>query len=73
MRLPDDRGPLEHLYSLHIPNCDKHGRYNLKQVSVGQPGLGRPFLSPGALLCLVCCICLYSPWELRAELGCSGL
>jgi hypothetical protein len=35
MRLPDDRGPLEHLYSLHIPNCDKHGLYNLKQVSVG--------------------------------------
>uniref|UniRef100_A0A8D1GRM2 Insulin like growth factor binding protein 2 n=1 Tax=Sus scrofa TaxID=9823 RepID=A0A8D1GRM2_PIG len=33
MRLPDERGPLEHLYSLHIPNCDKHGLYNLKQVS----------------------------------------
>lgn len=33
MRLPDERGPLEHLYSLHIPNCDKHGFYNLKQVS----------------------------------------
>ncbi|XP_065527619.1 insulin-like growth factor-binding protein 2 isoform X2 [Lathamus discolor] len=31
MRLPDERGPLEHLYSLHIPNCDKHGLYNLKQ------------------------------------------
>ena len=34
MRLPDERGPLEHLYSLHIPNCDKHGLYNLKQVSM---------------------------------------
>lgn len=33
MRLPDERGPLEHLYSLHIPNCDKHGLYNLKQAS----------------------------------------
>lgn len=44
MRLPDDRGPLEHLYSLHIPNCDKHGLYNLKQVSAGQPGLRRPLL-----------------------------
>lgn len=32
MRLPDERGPLEHLYSLHIPNCDKSGLYNLKQV-----------------------------------------
>lgn len=35
MRLPDERGPLEHLYSLHIPNCDKHGLYNLKQVREG--------------------------------------
>lgn len=35
MRLPDERGPLEHLYSLHIPNCDKHGLYNLKQVRGG--------------------------------------
>lgn len=42
MRLPDERGPLEHLYSLHIPNCDKHGLYNLKQVSEGVPGLGVP-------------------------------
>lgn len=40
MRLPDERGPLEHLYSLHIPNCDKHGLYNLKQVSEGVPSLG---------------------------------
>lgn len=41
MRLPDERGPLEHLYSLHIPNCDKHGLYNLKQAS-------RESWSPGA-------------------------
>lgn len=41
MRLPDERGPLEHLYSLHIPNCDKHGLYNLKQAS-------RKNWSPGA-------------------------
>ncbi|KAH0621268.1 hypothetical protein JD844_022373 [Phrynosoma platyrhinos] len=34
MRLPDERGPLEHLYSLNIPNCDKQGLYNLKQASV---------------------------------------
>ncbi|XP_058052022.1 insulin-like growth factor-binding protein 2 isoform X2 [Ahaetulla prasina] len=32
MRLPDERGPLEHLYSLNIPNCDKQGLYNLKQI-----------------------------------------
>ncbi|KAJ6665603.1 hypothetical protein lerEdw1_003446 [Lerista edwardsae] len=32
MRLPDERGPLEHLYSLNIPNCDKQGLYNLKQA-----------------------------------------
>lgn len=44
MRLPDDRGPLEHLYSLHIPNCDKHGLYNLKQVSAGA-SLGREALA----------------------------
>ena len=46
MRLPDERGPLEHLYSLHIPNCDKHGLYNLKQVS-------EYLLGPGPLVCLV--------------------
>ncbi|KAK2108512.1 hypothetical protein P7K49_013677 [Saguinus oedipus] len=34
MRVPDERGPLEHLYSLHIPNCDRNGLYNLKQVSM---------------------------------------
>ncbi|XP_004576900.2 insulin-like growth factor-binding protein 2 [Ochotona princeps] len=38
MRLPDDRGPLEHLYSLHIPNCDKNGLYNLKQCKMSLNG-----------------------------------
>ena len=56
MRLPDDRGPLEHLYSLHIPNCDKHGLYNLKQVSEGA-SLGRE--GPRSAL-LSCCACLLS-------------
>lgn len=54
MRLPDDRGPLEHLYSLHIPNCDKHGLYNLKQVSEGA-SLGRE--GPRSAL-RSCCACL---------------
>uniref|UniRef100_G1NU18 Insulin-like growth factor-binding protein 2 n=1 Tax=Myotis lucifugus TaxID=59463 RepID=G1NU18_MYOLU len=38
MRLPDERGPLEHLYSLHIPNCDKNGLYNLKQCKMAVNG-----------------------------------
>ncbi|XP_050772691.1 insulin-like growth factor-binding protein 2 [Gopherus flavomarginatus] len=38
MRLPDERGPLEHLYSLHIPNCDKQGFYNLKQCKMSLNG-----------------------------------
>ncbi|XP_067426150.1 LOW QUALITY PROTEIN: insulin-like growth factor-binding protein 2 [Emydura macquarii macquarii] len=38
MRLPDERGPLEHLYSLHIPNCDKQGFYNLKQCKMSVNG-----------------------------------
>lgn len=46
MRLPDERGPLEHLYSLHIPNCDKNGLYNLKQVGAGRPGLCVPCSCP---------------------------
>lgn len=33
MPFRDNRGPLEDLYALHIPNCDKRGQYNLKQVS----------------------------------------
>ncbi|XP_008581933.1 PREDICTED: insulin-like growth factor-binding protein 2 [Galeopterus variegatus] len=38
MRLPDERGPLEHLYALLIPNCDKHGLYNLKQCKMSVNG-----------------------------------
>ncbi|XP_053117418.1 insulin-like growth factor-binding protein 2 isoform X3 [Hemicordylus capensis] len=38
MRLPDERGPLEHLYSLNIPNCDKQGLYNLKQCKMSVNG-----------------------------------
>lgn len=34
MPFRDNRGPLEDLYALHIPNCDKRGQYNLKQVAV---------------------------------------
>ncbi|MEQ2212989.1 hypothetical protein XENOCAPTIV_007847 [Xenoophorus captivus] len=32
MPFRDNRGPLEDLYALHIPNCDKRGQYNPKQV-----------------------------------------
>ncbi|XP_069792167.1 insulin-like growth factor-binding protein 2 isoform X2 [Narcine bancroftii] len=35
LHLPDERGPLEHLYALYIPNCDRHGLYNLKQPHNG--------------------------------------
>ncbi|KAF7241842.1 Insulin-like growth factor-binding protein 2 [Varanus komodoensis] len=38
MRLPDERGPLEHLYALNIPNCDKQGLYNLKQCKMSVNG-----------------------------------
>nr|XP_016853564.1 PREDICTED: insulin-like growth factor-binding protein 2 [Anolis carolinensis] len=38
MRLPDERGPLEHLYSLNIPNCDKQGFYNIKQCKMSVNG-----------------------------------
>uniref|UniRef100_A0A8C5WIP8 Insulin-like growth factor-binding protein 2 n=1 Tax=Leptobrachium leishanense TaxID=445787 RepID=A0A8C5WIP8_9ANUR len=38
MHLPDERGPLEHLYSLHIPNCDKNGFFNLKQCKMSLNG-----------------------------------
>ncbi|XP_075385059.1 insulin-like growth factor-binding protein 2 [Tenrec ecaudatus] len=38
LRLLDERGPLEHLYSLHIPNCNKHGLYNLKQCKMSVNG-----------------------------------
>lgn len=35
MPFRDNRGPLEDLYALHIPNCDIRGQYNLKQVTAG--------------------------------------
>ncbi|XP_062047437.1 insulin-like growth factor-binding protein 2 [Lepus europaeus] len=38
MRLSDNRGPLENLYALQIPNCDKHGLYNLKQCKMSMNG-----------------------------------
>ncbi|KAM5153254.1 insulin-like growth factor-binding protein 2 [Mantella aurantiaca] len=38
MNLPDERGPLEHLYALHIPNCDKNGLFNLKQCKMSLNG-----------------------------------
>lgn len=38
MNLPDERGPLEHLYALHIPNCDKNGLFNLKQCKMSVNG-----------------------------------
>ncbi|XP_073503558.1 insulin-like growth factor-binding protein 2 [Phyllobates terribilis] len=38
MNLPDERAPLEHLYSLHIPNCDKNGLFNLKQCKMSLNG-----------------------------------
>ncbi|XP_073708618.1 insulin-like growth factor-binding protein 2-A [Garra rufa] len=52
----DNRGPLEDLYSLHIPNCDKRGQYNLKQCKMSvnghrgecwcvNPHTGRPILN----------------------------
>ncbi|XP_067116251.1 insulin-like growth factor-binding protein 2-A [Osmerus mordax] len=56
MPFRDNRGPLEDLYALHIPNCDKRGQYNLKQCKMslhGQrgecwcvnPQTGRPILA----------------------------
>lgn len=32
MTSEDNRGPLENLYRLKFPNCDKDGLYSLKQV-----------------------------------------
>lgn len=34
----DNRGPLENLYGLKFPNCDKHGLYNLKQCNMSTHG-----------------------------------
>lgn len=33
MTSEENRGPLENLYGLKFPNCDRDGLYNLKQVS----------------------------------------
>ncbi|KAM8903407.1 insulin-like growth factor-binding protein 2-A isoform 2-T2 [Spinachia spinachia] len=38
MPFRDNRGPLEDLYALHIPNCDKRGQYNLKQCKMSFHG-----------------------------------
>ncbi|XP_038835653.1 insulin-like growth factor-binding protein 2-A isoform X1 [Salvelinus namaycush] len=38
MPFRDNRGPLEDLYALHIPNCDKWGQYNLKQCKMSLHG-----------------------------------
>ncbi|XP_060724499.1 insulin-like growth factor-binding protein 2-A [Tachysurus vachellii] len=38
MLFQDNRGPLEDLYSVHIPNCDKRGQYNLKQCKMSVNG-----------------------------------
>ncbi|XP_060922998.1 insulin-like growth factor-binding protein 2-A [Limanda limanda] len=38
MPFRDNRGPLEDLYAMHIPNCDKRGQYNLKQCKMSLHG-----------------------------------
>ncbi|XP_017337885.1 insulin-like growth factor-binding protein 2-A [Ictalurus punctatus] len=38
MAFQDNRGLLEDLYSVHIPNCDKRGQYNLKQCKMSVNG-----------------------------------
>ncbi|KAI5613479.1 insulin-like growth factor-binding protein 2-A precursor [Silurus asotus] len=38
MPFRDNHGPLEDLYSVHIPNCDKRGQYNLKQCKMSVNG-----------------------------------
>ncbi|XP_042350768.1 insulin-like growth factor-binding protein 2-B [Plectropomus leopardus] len=38
MTSEDNRGPLENLYGLKFPNCDRHGRYNLKQCNMSTHG-----------------------------------
>ncbi|ROL52243.1 Insulin-like growth factor-binding protein 2-B [Anabarilius grahami] len=34
----DNKGPLENLYDLKFPNCDKTGQYNLKQCHMSNHG-----------------------------------
>ncbi|KAG7269710.1 hypothetical protein CRUP_026902, partial [Coryphaenoides rupestris] len=38
MPFRENRGPLEDLYALHIPNCDRRGQYNLKQCKMSLHG-----------------------------------
>ncbi|KAM4609084.1 insulin-like growth factor-binding protein 2-B [Polymixia lowei] len=38
MTFEDNRGPLENLYELKFPNCDRHGLYNLKQCNMSTHG-----------------------------------
>ncbi|XP_062853707.1 insulin-like growth factor-binding protein 2-A [Trichomycterus rosablanca] len=38
MPFRDNRGPLEDLYSMQIPNCDKKGQYNMKQCKMSVNG-----------------------------------
>ncbi|XP_034549888.1 insulin-like growth factor-binding protein 2-B [Notolabrus celidotus] len=38
MTSEDNRGPLENLYELKFPNCDKHGLYNPKQCNMSTHG-----------------------------------
>ncbi|KAM6945404.1 insulin-like growth factor-binding protein 2-A [Aplochiton taeniatus] len=38
MPFRDNRGPLEDLYALHIPNCDRRGQYNIKQCKMSLHG-----------------------------------
>lgn len=38
MTFHDNKGPLENLYDLKFPNCDKTGQYNLKQCHMSNHG-----------------------------------
>uniref|UniRef100_A0A8C5HEH0 Insulin-like growth factor-binding protein 2-B n=1 Tax=Gouania willdenowi TaxID=441366 RepID=A0A8C5HEH0_GOUWI len=38
MTSEDNRGPLENLYELKFPNCDRQGLYNLKQCNMSTHG-----------------------------------
>lgn len=38
MTFHDNKGPLENLYDLNFPNCDKTGQYNLKQCHMSTHG-----------------------------------
>ncbi|KAM7380850.1 hypothetical protein PAMP_004121 [Pampus punctatissimus] len=38
MTSEDNKSPLENLYMLKFPNCDRHGLYNLKQCNMSTHG-----------------------------------